>query len=215
MRPIRIRYTINRNKLPHRKKEVSSKSIDRNLLFSFVIMNELNLRDNKNKLFSCENGINYFSITYVRLLRNNIVKMYEKSEDPVEKGDLQASNLEFCLDYVKSIYNDVKPRRRQIWYKSAFLLYHLNIKHPFFDGNKRTSIVTCNSFLEYNGFMLLMPFRKSNEFIIELAKGNRSEVDCRHFITKYVHPLRVHKSSKKIMLKIAKEVNKLKESKKN
>jgi len=60
----------------------------------------------------------------------------------------------------------------------------------------------------------MMPFRKSHEFIIELAKGNRTEQECRFFIVHNIMKIKLHQSSKRAIKKILEEASHIKKNKK-
>lgn len=141
------------------------------------------------------NGFNivYLPLRYVKLLRMFVYELYEKTEDPVVRGYMSKSNVIYPIEYVKNIHNepDLNFKERLVR-KAAFIFYNITLKHPFTDGNKRTAILTTNSFLEYNLYTIAsLPFRESRDFIAEVAQGKKSEEDCRDFIRNHIKPLDV------------------------
>lgn len=53
--------------------------------------------------------------------------------------------------------------------------------HPFFDGNKRASLVACHAFLQQNGMALVSPQPEQVQIILDLASGTigKDELDAR------------------------------------
>ena len=58
-----------------------------------------------------------------------------------------------------------QPNYRTLPEKAAALQYHLNMNHPFFDGNKRFSVIAMETFLGMNGAALLT----TNEKVVEVS----------------------------------------------
>ena len=67
-----------------------------------------------------------------------------------ERGDLSRSNLEYVLDAVKEMGEELDVRNA-LKQKAAFLLYNLISQHPFVNGNKRTAFELVKLFLRLNG----------------------------------------------------------------
>ena len=64
-------------------------------------------------------------------------------------------NLEWVAGYAREFPEDAAEHassRELVVAKAAFYLFHLVVKHPFVDGNKRTAFVAFNAFLVANGF---------------------------------------------------------------
>jgi len=61
--------------------------------------------------------------------------------------------------------------------------------HPFFDGNKRTSLIACQMFLEQNGLTLAAPQSEQVEIILNLASGTVGEEDLETWLGPRVRPL--------------------------
>ena len=159
------------------------------------------LRFNKDNIF-------YLPLNYVEFLHKDIIQIYKKSEDPIAKGYMSKSNLEFILEYVKDIYNNSKSKETKLINKAAFIFYHIAVKHPFTDGNKRTSIIACSAFLEHNGYSIRhISFRDSRKFITEVAKGNKSEQKCQKFIKKYISKYIIPKEIEKAVAEYIKLKN--------
>ena len=66
------------------------------------------------------------------------------------------------------------PYHRTLPHKAAALQYHLNLNHPFFDGNKRFAVAAMEAFIALNGAALLA----SDEKLVELGLAiARHEID--------------------------------------
>jgi len=152
-------------------------------------------------------SIVYLPIEYVMAVRDYIIELYSQTDDPIQKGLLSEGNLGYSMKYVADMYNDIESKEEAIKKKSAFIMYNLISKHPFADGNKRSGITICNSFLEFNGFTLgTLPFRESYEFITDVAMGGKTERDCEKFIRKHVKPLAVPEDAKEALRKVFENV---------
>ena len=55
-----------------------------------------------------------------------------------------------------------------IFDKAAALIQSLILNHPFDDGNKRTAITSCASFLAFNGWKLNLPLQESIQFTLDI-----------------------------------------------
>ena len=62
-----------------------------------------------------------------------------------------------------------------IFLMAAAYAFHICQNHPFFDGNKRTALVSALVFLELNGISLDDPKGKLLEAMLNMAKGTLSK----------------------------------------
>ncbi|MBL9165139.1 MAG: type II toxin-antitoxin system death-on-curing family toxin [Planctomycetaceae bacterium] len=60
--------------------------------------------------------------------------------------------------------------------------------HPFFDGNKRTSLIACQMFLQQNGLTLVAPQPDQVQIILGLASGEIGEPELEAWIRPRVRP---------------------------
>lgn len=190
-------------------KSTSSREIDGSFIISSTILNLIGKFDDrlKSKFYKDKNGIVYLPVLYIELLREHIIKIYQKTEDPIFTGYKNKGDLHFTMEFVRSMYNEFKSNRARLVKKAAFIFYNITSKHPFTDGNKRSAIIACNSFLEYNGYSIgSLPYRRSYNFIKDVAKGNHSEKDCQKFISTHICKLVVSRAFKEDMIKIQKEI---------
>lgn len=66
--------------------------------------------------------------------------------------------------------------------KAAAYLFHIVKNHPFVDGNKRTAITATLIFLLDNGEKPHYDANALTEFVVCLAKGEKTHEDIRHCI---------------------------------
>lgn len=152
-------------------------------------------------------GIVYLPEIYVRTLRDTLIELYAKSDDPIWRGYTAPGNLSYTIENVRNIHNKYKNKETRVIFKAAFILYNLVFGHPFADGNKRTGVITANSFLEYNGYSILtLPFRKSKEFLLLVAQGKKTEKDCRRFIKEHIQKLEINKETKEAIIELTQKI---------
>jgi death-on-curing protein len=60
--------------------------------------------------------------------------------------------------------------------KAAALLQSLAVNHPLFDGNKRTAVLSCFSFLAMTGVELRPDVDTAERLVIDVATGALDEV---------------------------------------
>ncbi len=61
---------------------------------------------------------------------------------------------------------------KDIYEKAGILLINLIKKHPFFNANKRTAILSMNVFLEINGYQMNFSNRELVDLAVEIAVFN-------------------------------------------
>jgi death on curing protein len=72
---------------------------------------------------------------------------------------------------------------------AAAYAYGLAKNHPFLDGNKRASLVTCETFLLINGLEVTATEAAKLTVWLTLADGTLSEKDLAQWIRKHSRPL--------------------------
>ncbi len=73
---------------------------------------------------------------------------------------------------------------------AASMAWGLIRNHPFNDGNKRTSLVTMELFLELNGFTLEADDAECVTMFFRLAEGIVSESELAEWIRMHAQPIR-------------------------
>lgn len=71
-----------------------------------------------------------------------------------------------------------------IFDKAASYLFSIARNHPFLDGNKRTASSCTLIFLRYNGKIPRYDTEEFLEFIIEVAKGNKTHPEISAYLKK-------------------------------
>ena len=69
---------------------------------------------------------------------------------------------------------------------AASLAFGIAKNHPFFDGNKRTSLIACHTFLRANGFRLEASQSDQVEAILKLAAGEWDEAKLESWLRENV-----------------------------
>lgn len=71
---------------------------------------------------------------------------------------------------------------------SASYAFGIAKNHPFFDGNKRTSLIACQMFLQQNGLTLVAPQPDQVQIILSLASGAIGETELEAWLRPRVRP---------------------------
>ena len=91
----------------------------------------------------------------------------------------QEANLDYALDRVEHYGEGIKNEDEKVLKKAAFLLYHLAYtSHAFWDGNKRTALLSMASFLVANGYT----FIPGDERQVEVARTMKEIASGKHTI---------------------------------
>jgi len=72
---------------------------------------------------------------------------------------------------------------------AAGYAFGLSRNHPFLDGNKRTSLVVTELFLDLNGFELIAKDAQCVTTFLQLAAGDLTEDQLADWITAHVAPI--------------------------
>lgn len=71
-----------------------------------------------------------------------------------------------------------------IFDKAASYLYSISRNHPFLDGNKRTATACSLTFLRVNGKKPKYKIQEFENFIVEVAEGNKSHEEISDYLKK-------------------------------
>jgi len=71
---------------------------------------------------------------------------------------------------------------KTIYDKAAAYLFHIVQNHPFNDGNKRTGALTTIFFLEENGVKIAFSDKDYEEFVVNVAQGQKSKEEIAYFL---------------------------------
>jgi death-on-curing protein len=72
-----------------------------------------------------------------------------------------------------------------IFEMAAAYLFHLVRNHPFIDGNKRVGAVAAIVFLALNGYEFNAPAGRLYDFVMALARGERTKADATIFLREH------------------------------
>ena len=61
--------------------------------------------------------------------------------------------------------------------------------HPFLDGNKRTAVVVCETFIDLNGYRLTADDQAMYLTFLQLAEGMLSEEELTEWIRSHLQPI--------------------------
>ncbi|MFH1450622.1 MAG: type II toxin-antitoxin system death-on-curing family toxin [archaeon] len=137
-----------------------------------------------------ENLIVYLPYAYHFSLRNVLVDFYRDTEFPITDGVINPGNLQFALESLPYVHNRKGDRERKITRKAAFLMFQIASGHPFADGNKRTSLLLTNAFMEHNSLTIgHLPLEETEELVLGVARGECGEKECFDFLTSRIRPL--------------------------
>jgi prophage maintenance system killer protein len=84
---------------------------------------------------------------------------------------------------------------------AAAYLFHIVRNHPFIDGNKRVGTMAAYAFLALNGHELAAPSEVLADFVLALARGERSKADVALFFREHARRPRLCTSIPKQRLK--------------
>jgi len=107
---------------------------------------------------------------------------------PVIAGYISEGTLQYVLESVKDIFNDM-PYEEAFTAKASYLLYKIVTLHPFIDGNKRTAFGTAELLLHYNGYRIDVGAKAGETFVVNGANGLHDEVQVRRWIRQHLKPL--------------------------
>jgi death-on-curing protein len=71
---------------------------------------------------------------------------------------------------------------KTIYDKAAAYLFHIVQNHPFNDGNKRTGALTTILFLEENGIKVAFSDQDYEEFVVNIAQGQKNKEEIAYFL---------------------------------
>ncbi len=68
---------------------------------------------------------------------------------------------------------------------AAAYLFYISKNHPFLDGNKRTALNVCLTFLDMNGYECGLSSPELEDFTVEVAIGKQSKADITQKLEKH------------------------------
>lgn len=71
---------------------------------------------------------------------------------------------------------------KDIFQMAAAYGYHICLNHPFFDGNKRTSLIAMYTFLYVNGYQIVAKKKSLFAIVMDLAKGEVTKEELSEYL---------------------------------
>lgn len=84
---------------------------------------------------------------------------------------------------------DKKELYSTILMKASCYLRSFSMNHPFFDGNKRTALLSTITFLEQNGYEVIANNEKLFKLVEKVVKGKLSISSIERRLKKFVKPV--------------------------
>jgi death on curing protein len=108
------------------------------------------------------------------LLRDSVLAMHGRqlAEHGGGEGIRDTGLLESALQREPNKFAYGEP---DLFGLAAAYAYGIVRNHPFVDGNKRTALVACRTFLLINGYQLAANGQEKYEIFLALAAGDLSE----------------------------------------
>jgi death-on-curing protein len=121
-------------------------------------------------------------------LRTDVVLAFHEAqlrEHGGAEGIRDRGMLESALDRPK---NKHAYEESDVLACAAAYAYGLAMNHPFFDGNKRTALVACLTFLHLNGFVATATQAETLVAMLQLASGEWGEAEFEAWLRGRVVP---------------------------
>jgi death on curing protein len=132
-------------------------------------------------------SFNYLDPVIVAYIHDHMAYDYYKKHLPqkIERLGLISRDLLFsAVENPQRCVGDMELYPT-ITEKAGILLYTLIMNHPFFDGNKRTAMLSTESFLKLNGYDLEVGVREYVDFAQKTAAGEYSKEIVYKWIDKH------------------------------
>lgn len=76
------------------------------------------------------------------------------------------------------------PHHRTLQHKAAALHFHLNLDHPFLDGNKRFAVAAMEMFVDRNHATIFATDDELVDFSLRVASGEWTRDDCTRYLNR-------------------------------
>lgn len=126
---------------------------------------------------------NFLTCDEVLEIHQNQISNYGGS-----KGIRNQDLLQSALAQPEATYGG-KFLHETIFDMAAAYCFHLIQNHPFIDGNKRVGLVSALVFLELNGFEVSVDEQKMEEFVLDIASGNKTKTQIADFLETNSHSI--------------------------
>lgn len=126
------------------------------------------------------NDFNYLNEKDVLVIYEELVKDFNNENDPIEPSGIKDQNmLSSALTHPQTSYES-NYKYPTVCSAAAALMYGLSHNHPFYNGNKRTSIVSTLVFLDKHKIMLTCKESDLFKLSLKLARHELVEEKYRY-----------------------------------
>jgi death-on-curing protein len=120
----------------------------------------------------------------IRFLNKEIVIAFHK--DQIEQyggkvGIRDETLLESALAQPEASFGG-EYVHKDIFHMAAAYGYHICQNHPFFDGNKRTSLIAMYTFLYVNGYRIVAERKSLFAIVMDLANGKVTKDELSEYL---------------------------------
>lgn len=114
-------------------------------------------------------NINFISKRIVLYFHEQLIQIYGGTPGIRDENLLDSALAQPRLSHEGSYLHD------SLFEMAAAYGYHICKNHPFVDGNKRTSLVVMDTFLQKNGYEITASEKEAYKIIMALASGEISK----------------------------------------
>ncbi len=97
--------------------------------------------------------------------------------------------LESAVQHPLDVIEYGQEEEHEIHYLAAIYFFHIIKNHAFYDGNKRTGLLTTLTFLSRNGCVLDVDGDELYDLALETARSSRSVQEIAHFFKSTIKKL--------------------------
>jgi death-on-curing protein len=120
----------------------------------------------------------------IRFLNKEIVIAFHK--DQIEQyggkvGIRDETLLESALAQPEASFGG-EYVHKDLFHMAAAYGYHICQNHPFFDGNKRTSLIAMYTFLYVNGYRIVAERKSLFAIVMDLANGKVTKSELSEYL---------------------------------
>ena len=117
----------------------------------------------------------------------------DESENNAQFRGIKDTNLFNSALYEPKQTFDKKELYPTVLLKSACYLRSFSMNHPFFDGNKRTALMSTITFLEKNGYEVIADNDKLFKLVETVVKGRLEVPSIERRLKKFVRQVQIRK----------------------
>jgi death-on-curing protein len=123
--------------------------------------------------------LRFLSLDQVLEIQQSCIELYGGAYGIRDVGLLQSALAQPSAGFAGEYFHT------DIYEMAAAYLFHLSRNHPFIDGNKRTALASCLSFLTYNSIEIKADFPDLEELTLKAAQGKIEKEQIAEFFRKH------------------------------